>query len=96
MRIIPIVVLLCLIIGGCSTVKPIGTYYCEDGKRVTYVMGVGKDFHITGVSTLMVLDRYMWDPAKNETMLIRSDTNGSDNANQSPMNALKSLPMIPF
>lgn len=87
--------LLCFSI-GCSTVKPIGKYYCEDGKQVTYVLGVGKDFHLTGVSTLMVMDRYLWDPVKNETTLIRSDTNGSDNANPGPLNALKTLPMIPF
>ena len=87
--------LLCLSI-GCSTVESIGVYPCEDGRRVTYVKAVTKTITPTGGVTLLTVDRYLYDPVKNETTLIRSDTTGAQQTGNL-WDSIKSLPVpIPF
>lgn len=90
-----LVLLLCFSI-GCSTVESFGVYQCEDGRRVTYVKGVAKTISLSGGMTLLTVDRYLYDPVKNETTLIRSDTTGAQQTGN-PWDSIKSLPVpIPF
>ena len=71
----------------------VGTYNCPDGRSVTYIKASASEGLIDR-TTLIVLDRYLYDPKKNETTLIRSD---STSATGNILESLKGLPTpIPF